>query len=196
MSRTRQPLRRHAAASRALAHSAAADLQDLVTFCGQDLRRPYQGAHVTAARRALEEFLAPSRSTMLFPRSYVLGAAAVTAVLKAREYPAAALARLQADTIAFVDALLAGTTIPSCRVTGPLDIGVGHANSTRFVFLPDGSVRDVFWYQLLGILGGQSLEPIRRCKAADCRRLFYRVRRMEYCSSRCRNRTYMRTYRA
>ena len=109
-----------------------------------------------------------------------------------------ALAQLQAETVAFLSALLARTsTLPECTLHGPLNVGVMQLpNGTRYLFVPSGSVHDVFWYQLLGVPSGQSLEPIRRCAAPDCGQLFYRVRRKQYCSTRCRNRAYMRTYRA
>ena len=126
-----------------------------------------------------------------------MGRSAVTAIIEARTYPARAVVRLQAETMAFLSGIVERkTTVPECTLDGPLKIGVSRfPDSTRYLFFPSGSLRDVFWYQLLGVLTGQSLEPIRRCAAPDCGRLFYRVGRMEYCSTRCRNRAYMRTYR-
>ena len=60
----------------------------------------------------------------------------------------------------------------------------------------DGPLRDRFRFSVLRILNTVGVDKLAICPAPDCGRLFVRVTRKEYCSTRCQSRLYMRKYRA
>lgn len=64
----------------------------------------------------------------------------------------------------------------------------------RAILSAHGATRDVTLLVLIHILAQSDLSPIRRCPEDG--RLFYRVRRQEYCSRACVNRANKRTWRA
>jgi hypothetical protein len=60
----------------------------------------------------------------------------------------------------------------------------------------NGPARDVLLYQtktLLDRLEG-GLDRLRQCPAPDCRRVFVKIGRRDYCSERCRQRVFLSTY--
>ena len=59
-----------------------------------------------------------------------------------------------------------------------------------------GSPVDRLTYQLIRVLEAVGVERLRVCAAPDCGRLFWKVTRKEFCSTRCQSRHYMRGYRA
>jgi hypothetical protein len=61
------------------------------------------------------------------------------------------------------------------------------------LILVGGPASDVFWFQFMNALRMVGLDRIMRCAAPDCDRLFVKVGRREYCSTRCQKRIYMRT---
>lgn len=57
----------------------------------------------------------------------------------------------------------------------------------------DGDARDVLWFLIVGLLRSVGVSRILQC---ECRRLFLKTGRREYCSERCQKRVYMRAQRA
>ena len=53
-----------------------------------------------------------------------------------------------------------------------------------------GRSRDVFFEVLFGLLAQEPADQIRLCPRPECGRMFYRIRRQEYCSRRCVNKAY------
>jgi hypothetical protein len=63
-------------------------------------------------------------------------------------------------------------------------------------FRLEGEPRDVLLYQVLTLLDwlGPEIDRLRCCPAPDCRKLFVKVGRQEFCSPRCQHRLYASTY--
>lgn len=59
-----------------------------------------------------------------------------------------------------------------------------------------GDTRDVTLLRLFHLLSNNGSAPLRLCPEPECGRLFYRVRRQEYCSKKCVNRANKRAARA
>jgi hypothetical protein len=59
-----------------------------------------------------------------------------------------------------------------------------------------GSPLDRFLYQVVRVLETGGAEKLLACPAADCGRLFLKVTKKTFCSTRCQSRTYMRQRRA
>ena len=58
-----------------------------------------------------------------------------------------------------------------------------------------GEPRDWLLYRVMRLLEELGAEKLQVCPAPDCGRLFFKVTRKEYCSTRCQSRIYMRRYR-
>ena len=58
--------------------------------------------------------------------------------------------------------------------------------------LVHGSPLDGFLYQVVRVMETGGAEKLSACAAADCPRLFLKVTKKIFCSTRCRSRTYMR----
>ena len=65
----------------------------------------------------------------------------------------------------------------------------------QFILQATGSTRDMFLLRLFLLLTREPSDRILRCKATDCDKIFYRERKQVYCSTRCTNRNYMKSYR-
>jgi predicted RNA-binding Zn ribbon-like protein len=63
-------------------------------------------------------------------------------------------------------------------------------------FRLDGSPRDVLLYQVATLLAslGNDIERLLFCPAPDCRKLFVKSGRREFCSMRCQQRCYAKQY--
>jgi hypothetical protein len=59
--------------------------------------------------------------------------------------------------------------------------------------LAGGAVRDLFLFQAFNLLQAAGAQRLKRC---ECRRLYVKTGRREYCSERCQKRVYMRGQRA
>jgi hypothetical protein len=59
----------------------------------------------------------------------------------------------------------------------------------------DGPMREVAILQLMALLEVAGLPTVQACSAADCRRLFVKVYRRQFCSVRCQKRSYARMRR-
>ena len=59
-----------------------------------------------------------------------------------------------------------------------------------------GSPLDRFLYQVVRVMETGGAEKLSACAAADCPRLFLKVTKKIFCSTRCQSRTYMRRLRA
>jgi len=66
----------------------------------------------------------------------------------------------------------------------------------RSILLVHGSAQGGFLFRLFWLLLHEPTDRILRCRAADCDVIFYRMRKQEYCSTRCANRDYQKSYRA
>ena len=58
-----------------------------------------------------------------------------------------------------------------------------------------GAIRDRVLYRLIRVLEEVGAEKLRVCPAPDCGRVFVKVTRKAFCSTRCQSRIYMRSYR-
>jgi hypothetical protein len=56
-----------------------------------------------------------------------------------------------------------------------------------------GATRDIFCLVLFHLLRQESMDAVRRC--SECRTIFYRVGKQQYCSRTCSNRANVRTWR-
>jgi hypothetical protein len=65
----------------------------------------------------------------------------------------------------------------------------------RVYLQTSGSPLDVFRLAIVRLVERHGLARVRRCRADDCRRLLWKVKRREYCSDRCQSRDYQRDYR-
>lgn len=57
-----------------------------------------------------------------------------------------------------------------------------------------GDPHDVFLYAALRTLERSGASRLKTCQAPECERIFVKVTRKEYCSTRCQSRIYMRSY--
>ena len=58
-----------------------------------------------------------------------------------------------------------------------------------------GSPLDLFLYQVVRVLETGGAEKLLKCPASDCGRIFLKVTKKRFCSTRCQSRTYMRDLR-
>ncbi len=87
------------------------------------------------------------------------------------------------------------------EVSVHLTLGVRKVGS-RVMVTRAGRPGDLFFYRLVRLLEQVGVERLRVCQAPDrsrpggvCGRLFLKVTRKKYCSTRCQSRTYMREHR-
>jgi hypothetical protein len=59
-----------------------------------------------------------------------------------------------------------------------------------------GSPLDRMLYQIIRVIEKVGADRLLRCQAPDCKRLFLKVTRKEFCSTKCQMRMYMRGKRA
>jgi hypothetical protein len=59
-----------------------------------------------------------------------------------------------------------------------------------------GSHLDRMLYQIIRVIERVGVDRLLRCQAPDCKRLFLKVTRKEFCSTKCQMRMYMRGKRA
>jgi CGNR zinc finger len=119
--------------------------------------------------------------------------------VKQRPVPRAELKRLHAAA----RTLLTGIVISgNAEVALRLNFSVVNASSlTRPLYFPvvwigvNGSPRDRFLYRVIRLLDELGIEKLHTCPAPKCGRLFFKVTRKEFCSTRCQSRVYMRRYR-
>ena len=119
-------------------------------------------------------------------------------VVAARPFSSADLKDTQTEAHALLAAIVR-TGAAMVRVTLTMALARPAVQSGRIVLtsprvltLPMGELRDRFLYRLVRLLEDQGVEKVLRC---PCGRLFFKVTRKEYCSTRCQSRLYMRTYR-
>ena len=62
------------------------------------------------------------------------------------------------------------------------------------VLFVEGDPRDVLLYQASTFLQAIGTDRLHRCPAPDCRRVFVKVGRREYCSERCQRRVFVSKY--
>ena len=70
-----------------------------------------------------------------------------------------------------------------------------HAYESKVGVVVDGAPRDRLLYLIIQLLEELGAEKLRTCADPECGRLFFKVTRKEFCSTRCQSRVYMRTYR-
>jgi hypothetical protein len=81
----------------------------------------------------------------------------------------------------------AGQQLPTFRVEfAPVIVG------STVLLTVDGRARDVIWFQAASLMRAVGLSRFRQCA---CGRVFAKIGRSEYCSSKCQKRFYMRKYR-
>lgn len=89
--------------------------------------------------------------------------------------------------------------LPSIELRGPIRIGVTNPKSDEpgsSLEVVHGSLRDLMLLRAVNLLAERGANPVARCAVSDCRRVFARGGRREYCSRRCRNRENSRKFRA
>jgi hypothetical protein len=69
------------------------------------------------------------------------------------------------------------------------------AAGRRVTLIGEGSMSDVAILQMLLLLDRVGLSTLRECGVGDCRRLFVKTYRREFCSARCQQRDYKRKLR-
>lgn len=72
----------------------------------------------------------------------------------------------------------------------------GVTDGRRFRIVPRGNPDAVWLYQVVRLFEAIGTERIQMCPATDCGRVFLKVTKKEFCSTRCQSRTYMRKRRA
>lgn len=108
-----------------------------------------------------------------------------------RAVPAAKVKELQQGALRVLATLARkGTTT---AVQGPLRLTyVALSRDDQVRVTLRGSVGDVFYYQIARVLQAAGANRLRTCPAEDCGRLFVKVTKKAYCSTRCQSRIYMR----
>ncbi len=132
---------------------------------------------------------------------------------QAEQYSVADFEALQKEVNAILNGLVTSRDSPSPRPVAGMAVSPGivgvprheikasliaasfHGINNRAILMANGSVRDMFLLRLFLLLGQEPFDRILRCKAPDCDRIFYRRRKQEFCSTKCTNRAYMKTYR-
>jgi hypothetical protein len=66
---------------------------------------------------------------------------------------------------------------------------------TRYYLCAQGKEHDIFLLRVFLLLIREPTNRVLRCDAADCDRIFYRVRKQKFCSQRCQSRDFMRRFR-
>jgi hypothetical protein len=84
-----------------------------------------------------------------------------------------------------------GALLPAVRLQN-VELSPHASLGDQIVLALDGSARDVIWFQVINLL--QSI-GVRRLQLCPCGRVFARVGRREFCSTRCQKRYYMRKFR-
>ena len=119
----------------------------------------------------------------------------------------AALERLHADARAFLrsvvitghaDPVLLNLSFSVARATVARKKRLSNEYTVRHPsawILTNGSPRDRFLYRVIRLLHDVGFDKLRTCRRPDCDRLFFKVTRKEFCSTRCQSRFYMREYR-
>jgi hypothetical protein len=114
------------------------------------------------------------------------------------------LQALQTETLAILSAVVCGQqtgTLPLNWVpetaltvkTRVMNIGSFDHSRNRNILLVNGAPRDVFIFMLQLLL---IREPTNRiCVCPECRTLFYRIGKQQYCTRACSNRVNVRTWR-
>ena len=62
-------------------------------------------------------------------------------------------------------------------------------------FMIRGNMRDRMLLNVFSLLCRESTAKIHRCGRSDCKRIFYRVRKQKFCSTRCQSRESVRRFR-
>jgi len=99
------------------------------------------------------------------------------------------LLSIQADALAVLRGLVEKE---SASVAVTLEISMIRRR-TRIAVMELGTPHDRFMYRLVRLL--ERIGPNRLLVCPACRRLFVKVTRKEFCSTRCQSRAYMREYR-
>jgi hypothetical protein len=97
--------------------------------------------------------------------------------------------RLRKRTVAVVELRIGFSSSASISPSA----GGGQAHYNLDV---DGSLRDKVVYRLMSLLAETGLDRLLSCPASGCGRLFLKLTRKEFCSSRCQSRSYMQRFRA
>jgi hypothetical protein len=76
--------------------------------------------------------------------------------------------------------------------------GVRNHKGTDILLRLDGDTGDLVWFGLINLIRAAGVDRLQFCSAPDCeqfhgrRRIYARVGRREFCSTRCQKRIYMR----
>jgi hypothetical protein len=115
-----------------------------------------------------------------------------------RRWSAVQIASLQMELRRFFRTLVSGkiqddqgALLPAVRLQN-VELSPHASLGDQIVLALDGSARDVIWFQVINLL--QSI-GVRRLQLCPCGRVFARVGRREFCSTRCQKRYYMRKFR-
>jgi hypothetical protein len=73
---------------------------------------------------------------------------------------------------------------------------VGVREGSKVDFVVHGSPLDRFQYQIVRLLEKAGANRLLVCPAKNCGRLFLKVTKKRFCSTRCQSRDYMQRYRA
>jgi hypothetical protein len=183
--------------------TAAERVQFALQFAQMNLDTLSRGQGLTL-REDLEDFLRcrPGKQYRCDPGDVIAAPLAMLTPPLPQEYPKDALRQLQQETHAIFSRLV------DSRNAWAKDISQGWVSISGEYYLnsfPDvgkrssnhllmkGTTRDVFLKILIDLLKYEPTDRILRCP--ECRTIFYRIRKQQYCSRRCTNRANVRQWR-
>ena len=101
---------------------------------------------------------------------------------------------VRAELLAFLRSTILNSPVAGMGLHRPASFRARTVDG-RVVCEADGDGRDLVLLQLVLLLHQVGLPNVRVCKAGDCRRMFVKLYRREFCSARCQKRAYMRQRR-
>lgn len=169
------------------------DLQFAIAFAQMDLESASSKELQRIAQR-MDALLNPERPTRW---------------TKPPELDSPALARLQTTALDFLREMLEAGHVQvdlNLRFWAARDLRPGappqsraerdpRAYVSKVGILVYGQLRDWLLYRVIRLFEELGAEKLQMCPAPDCGRLFFKVTRKEFCSTRCQTRIYMRKKR-
>jgi CGNR zinc finger len=147
-------------------------------------------------RQALDAFLNPLRPTTCAPVPPLdrAGLMALQAVLQSFLRDIAGRGHVEVDLrLRFWAVRQRRPGKKAGRRYGPPDPGAWRPEVDVLVY---GEPNDWVRYRAIRLLEDLGAEKLLICPAPECGRLFFKVTRKEFCSTRCQSRIYMRGYRS
>jgi len=183
--------------------TAAERVQFALQFAQMDLNTLSPGRALTL-REDLEDFLGcrPGKQYSIDPGDVRAAPLSMLTPPLPQEYPEDTLRQLQQETRAIFAHLVDSRNTwvkdisqPWVNIPGQYYLAsfptYGKKSSNHLMM--KGTIRDVFLMMLLALLNQEPTDRILRCP--ECKTLFYRIRKQQYCSRPCVNRANVRNWR-